>query len=35
VVTAQEFAQKCDTIPYEILCGVGARVPRAVVQRRR
>ncbi|HEY3446539.1 MAG TPA: alanine racemase [Myxococcales bacterium] len=35
VVTAQEFAQKCETIPYEILCAVGARVPRAVVQRRR
>ena len=34
-VTAQELAQKCDTIPYEVLCGVGARVPRAVVKRRR
>jgi alanine racemase len=32
-VSALELAQKCETIPYEVLCAVGARVPRAVVQR--
>ena len=27
-VTAQELAQLCGTIPYEILCGISARAPR-------
>ncbi len=34
-LSAQELARTCETIPYEILCSVGARVPRAVVQRAR
>ena len=32
-VTAWELARALDTIPYEILCGFGARVPRAFVER--
>ncbi len=35
VISAGELAEKCGTIPYEILTSVGARVPRAVVQGRR
>ncbi|HSS45653.1 MAG TPA: alanine racemase C-terminal domain-containing protein, partial [Thermoanaerobaculia bacterium] len=27
-VTAWDLARAAGTIPYEILCGVGARVPR-------
>ena len=27
-ITAEEMAAWCDTIPYEIFCAVGARVPR-------
>jgi alanine racemase len=34
IISAQEIAQHCDTIPYEVLCAVSARVPRALVQRR-
>ena len=28
-VTAWDLARAADTVPYEILCGIGARVPRA------
>lgn len=31
IVTAEELAAHAGTIPYEILCSVGARVPRVVV----
>jgi alanine racemase len=27
-VTASEWAERLDTIPYEVVCGIGARVPR-------
>ena len=27
-----ELSRLCDTIPYEILCGVGERVPRIYLQ---
>ena len=27
-VTADELAARCDTINYEITCGIGPRVPR-------
>ena len=27
-ITASDLARAADTIPYEILCGIGARVPR-------
>lgn len=30
-VTAWDWARACATIPYEVLCGIGARVPRAYV----
>ncbi len=30
-ITAWDWAANLDTIPYEIVCGVGARVPREVV----
>lgn len=30
---AHELARTCETISYEILCAVGARVPRAIVRR--
>ena len=30
-VSAEEWAARAGTISWEILCGVGARVPRAVV----
>jgi alanine racemase len=33
-VTAGELAAAAGTIPYEILCGIGPRVPRAHVERR-
>ena len=32
-VTAWELARALDTIPYEILCGFGARVSRVFVER--
>jgi alanine racemase len=28
IVTAWDVARQCRTIPYEVLCGIGARVPR-------
>ena len=28
IITVEELAQKANTIPYEILCNVGKRVPR-------
>jgi alanine racemase len=31
VITAENWATWADTITWEILCGIGARVPRAVV----
>jgi alanine racemase len=30
-ITAEEMAAWCDTIPYEIFCAVGSRVPRVAV----
>jgi alanine racemase len=30
-ITAEEMSAICDTIPYEIFCAVGARVPRVAV----
>lgn len=30
VITADDWARSLDTIPYEILCGIGPRVPRVV-----
>lgn len=32
-ITAQEWADRVDTIPYEIVCGIGPRVPRFYVER--
>ncbi len=31
-VSAEELAQLCGTIPYEILCGIGNRVPRVYLE---
>ncbi|MBT6600596.1 MAG: alanine racemase [Nitrospina sp.] len=31
-ITVEELATKANTIPYEILCGVGKRVPRIFIQ---
>ncbi len=31
-ITAQEWAEKLDTISYEIVCGIGPRVPRLYLQ---
>ena len=31
VITAEEWARRADTITWEILCGIGARVPRVLV----
>ena len=31
-ITLEELAQKCDTINYEILCTIGARVPRKFIK---
>ena len=31
VVTAAEWAAKLGTIPYEVCCGIGERVPRRYV----
>ena len=33
-VTAWELAEAAGTIPYEILCGIGPRVPRVYRERR-
>jgi len=30
-ITAEELASLCDTIPYEIVCGLGSRVPRVYI----
>ena len=30
-ITAEEWARRADTITWEILCGIGARVPRVLV----
>jgi alanine racemase len=30
-ITAVEIAQLLDTVPYEILCSIGKRVPRLYV----
>ena len=30
-ITAQDLADLCDTIPYELFCAIGARVPRVAV----
>ena len=30
-ITAQELADLCDTIPYELFCAIGSRVPRVPV----
>ena len=30
-VTAYEWAELVDTIPYEIVCGIGPRVPRRYI----
>jgi alanine racemase len=30
-ITAEELAQLADTIPYEIVCGLGSRVPRIYI----
>ena len=30
-ITAQDLADLCDTIPYELFCAIGARVPRVTV----
>jgi len=30
-ITAQDLADLCDTIPYELFCAIGARVPRVPV----
>jgi alanine racemase len=27
-ITAEEIAGLCGTIPYEIVCGLGSRIPR-------
>lgn len=31
-ITAEEVAERLDTIPYEVVCAIGARVPRRVVE---
>jgi alanine racemase len=30
-ITAEELACLCDTIPYEIVCGLGSRIPRVYI----
>ncbi len=34
-ITAEELALLCDTIPYEIVCGLGSRVPRVYLGTRK
>ena len=34
-ITADDWADLLGTISYEVLCGIGPRVPRVVVDRRR
>jgi alanine racemase len=31
VITADDWARRLDTISYEVLCGIGPRVPRVYV----
>lgn len=31
-ISAEELARQADTIPYEVLCSIGARVPRVLVR---
>ena len=31
-ISAEEVAERLDTIPYEVVCAIGARVPRRVVE---
>ena len=31
-ITAWEWAERCDTIAYEVLCGLSNRVPRLFVR---
>lgn len=31
-ITADEVAERLDTIPYEVVCAIGARVPRRIVE---
>jgi alanine racemase len=31
-ITAWDWAQRCGTIAYEVLCGVSGRVPRTFVR---
>jgi alanine racemase len=31
VITAAEIADRLDTIPYEVLCAIGSRIPRTYV----
>jgi alanine racemase len=30
-ITAEDWAERLDTISYEVLCGIGARVPRRTI----
>jgi alanine racemase len=30
-ITAEELARICETIPYEIVCGLGSRIPRLYI----
>ncbi len=32
-ITAQEMADKLETIPYEVVCGISARVQRIYLNR--
>jgi alanine racemase len=34
-ITLDDLAEKCDTINYEILCTIGARVPRKFVDNKK
>ena len=31
-ITLEQLAEKCDTINYELLCTIGARIPRLFVE---
>jgi alanine racemase len=31
-ITTEELAKLCGTIPYEIVCGLGSRIPRVYIQ---
>jgi len=30
-ITAQDLSDLCDTIPYELFCAIGSRVPRVPI----